>query len=93
MIAEVFVTFALFYGLALQITWRYAVSEHPQFLATYRILSQMLSPIFYCFIIASLFLVLASPFFLQSLRSVAVRAWIIGVGALLSAGFLGLILR
>ncbi len=93
LIAEVFVIFALFYGLALQISWHYDVSEHPHFMAAYRVLSPMLMPMVYAFLGASMFLIFASPFFLRSLRSVAVRAWIIGAGSILCAGFLCFVLR
>src|SRR3954471_24470022 len=88
LLAEAFVIFACVYGLTLRITWRYDVGEHPHVMSAYRVLYPLLMPMFYCFLAASVFLILASPFFLRSLRSAAVRAWIIGVAALLCAGCL-----
>lgn len=87
-VAEAFVVFGCIYGVALRITGRYDVGEHPNVMAAYRVLFPMLRPMFYCFLAASVFLMLASPFFVRSLRAAAARAWIIGVAALLCAGFL-----
>ena len=88
LIIEAFVVFALFYGFALRITWHYDVAEHPHVMVAYRFLSPMLMPMLYSFLAASVFLMLASPFLLRSIRSAAIRAWIIGAGALLCAGCL-----
>jgi hypothetical protein len=93
LIAETLVIVELFYWFALQIAWRYDVSEHPHFMAACRILFPVLMPVLYSFLATSVFLLLASPFFLRSLRSVAVRAWIVGAGALLYAGYLCFALR
>src|SRR4051812_42220089 len=88
LIVETFVILACLYGLALRITWRYDVGVHPHVMTAYQVLSPMLLPMFYCFLVASVFLLLGSPFFLRSLRSAAIRAWIIGVAAFLFAGYL-----
>ena len=53
--AEVFVILALLYGFTLQVAWRYDVSEHPHFMAVYRVLFPMLFPVFYAFLAASFF--------------------------------------
>lgn len=85
---EAFVVIACVYGLALRITWPYAIGGHPHVLAVYEVLSSMLVPMFWSFLLALVFLLLGSPFLLGSLRSVAIRAWIIGVVAFFCAGFL-----
>lgn len=87
-IAEVVVIFACVYGVALRIAWHYNVAANPHFMTAYSILLPMLRPMLYCFFVAALFLMFASPFCFRSLRSVAIRAWAIGAGSLLVAGFL-----
>jgi hypothetical protein len=84
--AEICAVLGLAYGVVLQIFWRYDSGEHPHMMATYRFFSPMLMPVLYGFIAACTFLLLVSPFFLRSLRSVAIRAWVVGVAALLGAG-------
>jgi hypothetical protein len=84
--AEICAVVGLIYGAVLSIAWRYDVGEHPHIVAAYRILFPMLIPVFCGFLAACVFLMVASPFFLRSLRGVAIRAWIVGVAALLCAG-------
>jgi hypothetical protein len=92
LILEAFVILACVYGLTLKITWRYNVGWHPYVMSVYRVLYPLLRPMFFSFLAASVFLLLGSPFFLRSLRSKAIRAWIIGVAALLCAGWLFFVL-
>ncbi len=83
---EIFVAAACIYGMALRITWRYDTGEHPFLMRIYRALNDILMPTVYSFLAACAFLLLASPFFLRSLRAVAIRAWIVGALAFLCAG-------
>jgi hypothetical protein len=92
LIAEAFVVFSCFYGLVLRMAQRYDVAWHPHVSATYNhVLAPMLLPMVYGFLAASALLVMISPLFLRSLRSDAVRAWVIGAAALLCAGLLVLV--
>ena len=84
--AEICAVLGLTYVVVLQIIWRYESGEHPHIMATYRFLFPMLMPVLFSFIAACMFLLLVSPFFIRSLRSVAIRAWVVGVAALLGAG-------
>jgi hypothetical protein len=84
--AEICAVLGLTYVVVLQLIWRFESGEHPHIMATYRFLSPMLMPVLFSFVAACMFLLLVSPFFLRSLRSVAIRAWVVGVAALLGAG-------
>lgn len=85
LIAETFVIVACVYRLVLRVAWRFDVAWHPHMMTAYRILEPMLSPMIWSFLIAAFFLLFASPFFLRSLRLVALRAIVVGLAGLLFA--------
>jgi hypothetical protein len=93
LILETFVVLACLYGLALRLAWPYAVGEHPRTLAAYETLSPWLMPMLGTFFAALLILLIASPFFLNSLRSVALRVWIVGAASVFCFLFLWLVWR
>lgn len=73
------------WGIALKITWNYEGKYHQGRGVVAQYLHQWLLPMVWFFIVASLFLLLVSPFFLRSsLRPVAIRAWITLLVAFLS---------
>lgn len=79
--AEVFVVFACLYGLALRISWPYDVAAHPRIMSAFQALYPWQRPVMWAYVGALMFLLVASPFFLKSLRSAALRAWVIGAAA------------
>jgi len=85
LIAETLIVLAVFYGVALKVAWQYDVTWHPHIMSAYKLLDPLLLPMICSFLTAVLFLLLASPFFLRSLRSTATRAWTIGAAGLLFA--------
>lgn len=85
---EAFVVFASLYGLFLRIAHPYEVSWHPHILAAYLFAESILRPMLLSFLAATMFLLLASPFFLRNLRFAGLTAWIIGAAALLFAALL-----
>jgi hypothetical protein len=85
---EALVVLACFYSMTLSIIHHYDEALHPQVMTAFRLLEPMLTPVFWCFLVADLILIIISPFFLHSLRSTAMRAWIIGAAGLLFAWLL-----
>jgi hypothetical protein len=80
---EMFIVFAVLYGIALKVTWCYDVGEHPQIMAVYDHLMGILKPMIWSFLAVMCFLLFVSPFFLRSLRSSALKAWLTGAAGLL----------
>jgi hypothetical protein len=80
---ELFVIFAILYGIALSITWHYDTGGHPFIMTLYQSLMALLLPMLWTFMIVMPFLLVVSPFFLRSLRSSALKAWLVGVIGLL----------
>ena len=76
---ELFVIFAILYGIALSVTWHYDTGGHPVIMSVYQSLMAILRPMLLIFLVVMPFLLFVSPFFLRSLRSSALKAWLIGV--------------
>ena len=76
---EAFVAFAILYGITLSITWHYDTGSHPFIMTVYQSLMAILLPMLWTFMVVMPFLLFVSPFFFRSLRSSALKAWLIGV--------------
>lgn len=80
---EIFIACAILYGIALKITWRYDVGEHPAVMTVYQTLIIALVPMIWAYLAVTCFLLLVPPFFLRSLRASALKAWIVGAVAVI----------
>lgn len=86
---ELFIGFAIIYGITLSITWHYDVAWHPVIMMIYQSLMTILRPMIWTFLVVMPFLLVVSPFFLRSLRAAALKAWLFGaVGLVYLAGIL-----
>jgi hypothetical protein len=83
---ETFVGLGGYYGIIMRVTHRYDEPCHPHMVTAFRFFEPMLTPMFWSFLGAAFFLILASPFFLRSLRGTALCAWLVGATGLLLAG-------
>lgn len=73
---EIFVVLACFYSIALNAAWR---GNFPYATNLFLSLRAIFTPMLWAFLAVICFLMVASPFFLSSLRTSAFKAWLVGV--------------
>src|SRR3954471_21855477 len=93
--AETFALLGCLYALTWIVSYRFYSENHIPWATNHisvrliRFCEQWLHPMIYSFIPALLVLLIVSPFFMRSsLRSAAVKAWIIGILALVWVGYI-----